>query len=135
MSTRCSQQSGHTCSLFPGHALLHEEDGWVGWLDDSPKPPSTRITLTYPVLNHSFRVAFVASGAGKQDILEKALDHPEEGLPCSKVKVKNPGQVYYFTDNAATESVLRSLSLTILLMGLVWCRRVVYPKSVFNVKL
>jgi 6-phosphogluconolactonase len=94
--------SGHTCSLFPGHELLEEKDGWVGWLNDSPKPPSTRITLTYPVLNHSHRVAFVASGEGKQDILVKALDNPEEGLPCARVKVKNPGQVFYFSDNAAT---------------------------------
>lgn len=96
---------GHTCSLFPGHPLLDEEDGWVGFLSDSPKPPSTRITLTYPVLNHSHRVAFVASGEGKQDILQQALDRPESGLPCSKVKVKNPGQVFYFSDNAATERV------------------------------
>lgn len=81
---------------------MEEEDGWVGWLNDSPKPPSTRITLTYPVLNHSHRVAFVASGEGKQDILVKALDNPEEGLPCARVKVKNPGQVFYFSDNAAT---------------------------------
>lgn len=94
---------GHTCSLFPGHALLEEMDGWVAWLDDSPKPPSVRITLTFPVINHAHRVAFVASGEGKQDILEKALDRPEEGLPCSKVKVVSPGQVYYFSDDAATK--------------------------------
>lgn len=91
---------GHTCSLFPGHPLLEEMDGWVAWLDDSPKPPSTRITLTFPVLNHALRVAFVATGEGKQDILHKALDRPEEGLPCSRVKVVAPGLTYYFTDDA-----------------------------------
>ena len=91
---------GHTCSLFPGHALLDEMDGWVAWLDDSPKPPPTRITLTFPVLNHAHRVAFVATGAGKQEILQSALDRPEEGLPCSRVKVISPGLTYYFCDDA-----------------------------------
>ncbi|SCZ89038.1 BZ3500_MvSof-1268-A1-R1_Chr1-1g00910 [Microbotryum saponariae] len=96
---------GHTCSLFPGHELLEEVDGWVAYLVDSPKPPASRITLTFPVLNHAHRVAFVASGAGKQDILHRALDKPEEGLPCSRVKVKNPGQVYWFSDEAALKEV------------------------------
>lgn len=103
---------GHTCSLFPGHELLDENDGWVAYLTDSPKPPSTRITLTFPVLNHAHRVAFVATGEGKQEILESALDRPEEGLPCSKVKVVSPGQVFYFSDDAATKSVSSVLTIS-----------------------
>lgn len=102
---------GHTCSLFPGHPLLNEQDGWVAWLDDSPKPPATRITLTYPVLNHAHRVAFVSTGEGKQDVMEKVLDHPEEGLPSSRVKVISPGRVYFFSDDAALGCVPLSLSL------------------------
>ncbi|GAA98923.1 hypothetical protein E5Q_05611 [Mixia osmundae IAM 14324] len=93
---------GHTCSLFPGHALLNEELRWVAWLDDSPKPPPTRITLTFPVLRHAHRVAFVASGAGKQEVLAQALDHPGE-LPCSKIKPAPPGQVFWFTDLEAAK--------------------------------
>ncbi|KAK4050782.1 suppressor of los1-1 [Microbotryomycetes sp. JL201] len=92
---------GHTCSLFPGHPLLDEMDGWVAYLTDSPKPPPTRITLTFPVLNHAHRVAFVATGEGKQEILHKAIDQPELGLPCSRVKVISPGRVYWFSDEAA----------------------------------
>ncbi|GAA5988149.1 hypothetical protein JCM11641_003612 [Rhodosporidiobolus odoratus] len=96
---------GHTCSLFPGHPLLLEQDGWVAYLTDSPKPPSTRITLTYPVLNHAHRVAFVSCGEGKQDVMEKVLDHPEEGLPSARVKVISPGRVYFFSDEAALGKV------------------------------
>ncbi|BGP57024.1 hypothetical protein JCM8202_004539 [Rhodotorula sphaerocarpa] len=98
---------GHTCSLFPGHALLDEMDGWVAWLNDSPKPPPTRITLTYPVLNHSLRVAFVSTGEGKKDIMKEVLDNPnpKEGLPSSRVRPISPGRVYFFSDDAALQRV------------------------------
>jgi len=99
-------EDGHTCSLFPGHELLAESDGWVAYLDDSPKPPPKRITLTFPVLNHASRVAFVAAGAGKVDILPLVLDKPEEHrLPASRVKLAYPGQVYWFVDDAASAKV------------------------------
>ena len=92
---------GHTCSLFPGHELLSEDDRWVAYITDSPKPPPRRLTLTYPVLNHASRVAFVAAGAGKADTLHTVLDKPEEGLPASRVRPVTPGQVYWFVDDAA----------------------------------
>ena len=91
---------GHTCSLFPGHELLAEEDRWVAYLEDSPKPPPRRVTFTYPVLNHALRVAFVATGAGKQEMLAKILDEPELGLPCSRVRPTG-GSVCWFVDEDA----------------------------------
>lgn len=96
---------GHTASLFPGHALLTEEDRWVAYIEDSPKPPPKRITLTYPVINHASRVVFVAAGKEKVDTLSSVLDHPEAGLPSARVKPVFPGQLYWFVDDAAAEKV------------------------------
>ncbi|KAF5377627.1 hypothetical protein D9615_005213 [Tricholomella constricta] len=96
---------GHTASLFPGHELLTEEDRWVAYLDDSPKPPPKRITFTYPVINHALRVVFVAAGKEKVDTLSNILDHPEAGLPAARVKPAHPGQLYWFVDDAAAEKV------------------------------
>jgi len=107
---------GHTCSLFPGHELLSEQSRWVAYIEDSPKPPARRITLTYPVLNHAARVAFVAAGEGKQEMLAKILDQPEDGLPCSRVKPVHPGTLHWFVDDAASA-------------------KVAYPKTPFNFKL
>lgn len=95
---------GHTCSLFPGHELLTEQDRWVAPIEDSPKPPPKRITFTYPVLNHAHRVAFVLAGEGKQEMLAKTLDEPELGLPASRVRPSPPGDIYYFTDEAASKT-------------------------------
>jgi len=96
---------GHTASLFPGHELLSESSRWVAYIEDSPKPPSKRITLTLPVINHAARVVFVAMGGGKQDVLAKVLDHPEEGLPSSRIKPSHPGTLHWFVDDAAAQKV------------------------------
>ncbi|KAI0374365.1 6-phosphogluconolactonase [Pilatotrama ljubarskyi] len=96
---------GHTCSLFPGHALLSEEDRWVAYIEDSPKPPPKRVTLTLPVLNHAARIAFVVTGESKADTLHTILDEPEKGLPASRVRPVNPGHLYWFTDEAAASKV------------------------------
>ena len=97
---------GHTASLFPDHPLLAEEDRWVAYLEDSPKPPPKRITLTYPVINHASKVAFVATGEGKQDILAEIMDDPaKNSLPASRVRPTQHGQLYWFVDDAASAKV------------------------------
>lgn len=80
-------------------------DRWVAGIEDSPKPPPKRITLTYPVLNHAARVAFVAAGENKADTLQQVLDRPEEGLPASRVRPVSPGQLYWFVDDAASAKI------------------------------
>lgn len=94
---------GHTCSLFPGHPILTEQDRWVAPVEDSPKPPPRRITFTYPVLNHAHHVAFVLAGEGKQEMLHKVLDEPQLGLPASRVRPFAPGNVLFFADEAAAK--------------------------------
>lgn len=97
---------GHTCSLFPGHELLRESDAWVAAIEDSPKPPARRITLTLPVVCQGNKIAFVATGGGKKDILKKILE-TEEGrsLPCGLVNEGGGEKVSWFTDRDAVEGV------------------------------
>ena len=97
---------GHTCSLFPNHEILRESDAWVAAVEDSPKPPPKRITLTLPVVTHGLKIAFVATGDGKRKILSDILD-TEEGrsLPCGLVNEGGAERVSWFTDNGAVEGV------------------------------
>ncbi|RHZ43828.1 6-phosphogluconolactonase [Aspergillus thermomutatus] len=97
---------GHTCSLFPGHELLREKDAWVAAETNSPKPPPKRITLTLPVVTHAISIAFVATGAGKKEILKQIFD-AEEGrdLPSALVNQGAGEKVSWFTDHAAIDGV------------------------------
>jgi len=101
---------GHTCSLFPGHELLREDVAWVAPIEDSPKPPPRRITLTLPVVTHALKIAFVATGAGKREVLKRIFDtHPEleggEVLPCALVNMGGGDKVSWFCDEDAVEGV------------------------------
>jgi 6-phosphogluconolactonase len=95
---------GHTCSLFPGHPLLRETDAWVAPIEDSPKPPPSRITLTLPVVTHAVKVAFVATGRGKRDILKQIFEEGN-GLPCALVNEGCGDRCSWFTDTEAVEGV------------------------------
>lgn len=97
---------GHTCSLFPNHELLRESDAWVSAIEDSPKPPPKRITLTLPVVTHGTKIAFVATGSGKKEILKAILDDEEgRSLPCGLVNEGAREKVSWFTDSSAVEGV------------------------------
>ncbi|KAG9045064.1 suppressor of los1-1 [Tulasnella sp. UAMH 9824] len=92
---------GHTASLFPGYPWQPEDEGyWVRPVENSPKPPPKRITLSLGAINHARKVAFVATGAGKQDMLQRILDNQDEELPSATIKPET-GALYWFVDDAA----------------------------------
>ncbi|KAI9656466.1 MAG: suppressor of los1-1 [Bathelium mastoideum] len=97
---------GHTCSLFPGHPLLRENAAWVCAIEDSPKPPPKRITLSLPVVTAASKIGFVATGGGKKDILRQIFDTEEgQAIPSALVNEGGAEKVSWFTDNAAVEGV------------------------------
>jgi 6-phosphogluconolactonase len=73
---------GHVASLFPDHPLLDAEGVALG-LEDSPKPPPERITLTLPKLNASSRIVLLVTGEGKADALARAVGEPSRETPAS----------------------------------------------------
>lgn len=97
---------GHTCSLFPGSPLLRENEAWVLPIFDSPKPPPKRITLSLPVATHGIRIAFVATGGGKKDIMKQIFDTDEgRQLPCGLINSQAQERVSWFVDTPAIEGV------------------------------
>ncbi|MDP9445386.1 MAG: 6-phosphogluconolactonase [Actinomycetota bacterium] len=63
---------GHVASLFPGHPALYD-DRTVTAVRGAPKPPLTRITLTFSALARSRETWFVVAGRDKAPAVRLAL--------------------------------------------------------------
>ncbi len=90
----------HTLSLFPNTALIDETKKWTGsfWLDAQNM---YRVTLTAPIVNQSARVAFVATGANKQNALKEVLYGEKNNHQYPSQIIQPKGQLHWFVDEAA----------------------------------
>lgn len=69
-------EDGHTASLFPGH---YHPDQIVVTVQNAPKPPLTRISLSYTTLSAARVICFLVSGVDKYAVVEafsNGLDIP-----------------------------------------------------------
>ncbi len=64
---------GHINSLFPHTPAVAETTRLVVGVEDSPKPPPRRITLTLPAVQRSREVWLVVSGAAKAEAVAAAI--------------------------------------------------------------
>lgn len=64
---------GHINSLFPDTPAVLETTRMVVAVEDSPKPPPQRITLTLPAIQRSREVWLMVAGAGKADAAAAAI--------------------------------------------------------------
>lgn len=64
---------GHIASLFPGYPQLAVDDRIAVAVEDSPKPPPARISLTYGALNRTRALWFVVTGEGKAEAAARSL--------------------------------------------------------------
>jgi 6-phosphogluconolactonase len=75
---------GHINSLFPHTAATAETEKSVVAVEDSPKPPPRRITLTLPVVNRSRNVWFLVAGADKAEAVVAAHNGADPAdWPCA----------------------------------------------------
>ena len=93
---------GHTASLFPNTAALNElERNAVA--NPVEKLDTTRLTLTFPVINNARNVIFMVKGADKAETLKTVLEgnfEPEK-YPAQNVKPINGNLFWLIDDDAA----------------------------------
>ncbi|HVO43746.1 MAG TPA: 6-phosphogluconolactonase [Aggregatilineales bacterium] len=96
---------GHTASLFPGTAAIHESNAWV-IAPYVAKVSMWRMTLTPPVLNAARQIRFLVAGAGKADRLADVLNGPyqPDTLPAQIVKPTG-GELVWMVDAAAASKI------------------------------
>ncbi len=94
-------EDGHTASLFPGSAAVHEQTRWV-MAAHAAAGSMWRITLTPAVINAAAEVLFLVSGAAKAGILRRVLEGPRrpQSLPAQAIAPTN-GRVRWCVDAAA----------------------------------
>lgn len=77
---------GHTASLIPGDAVLDVTDVDVALTGIYQK--RRRMTLTYPLLNRSRLVLWVATGAEKVEMLSR-LNNGDISIPAGRIRREN----------------------------------------------
>ena len=92
-------EDGHTASLFPGQAQVKEAKALVVAVDDSPKPPPQRLSLTLPVINAARAVLVMAQGRSKREALARVLRR-DPALPASRVQPAD-GELQFIVDREA----------------------------------
>jgi 6-phosphogluconolactonase len=96
---------GHTASLFPGTAALHEDRRWVV-AQHVEALAAWRLTLTPMVINAARNVVFLIAGAGKAEVLARVLSGPSvpDVLPAQLVQPRT-GELRWLVDAAAGATV------------------------------
>ncbi len=92
---------GHTASLFPHTAAIHEM-GRMVTANQVPQKDTWRLTLTWPVINHASSVFFMIAGAEKAERVREVFMGPRdpERLP-SQLIWPSSGILTLFLDKAA----------------------------------
>ncbi len=96
---------GHTASLFPHSAALHEKQRLIVANDGPHVTPPPRVTMTYPLLNAARALAVLVIGENKNPALRRVAQQLARGpdpetLPITGI-MPTTGQLTWFLDHAA----------------------------------
>jgi len=98
---------GHTASLFPGHQALDETKRLVVTVKGGD-PHVSRLTLTFPVINHAKQIVFMVSGKGKSPVLKTIFENSKDLLPAQRVRPCQ-GKMTWLLDKEAASMLSRDM--------------------------
>jgi 6-phosphogluconolactonase len=92
---------GHTLSLFPGTAAVHEEKAWTIAFFLKAQD-MYRITLTKTIVNRAAKIAFLTTGTGKAHALKEVQQgaYNPDLYPSQEIRPVT-GELHWFVDEAA----------------------------------
>jgi 6-phosphogluconolactonase len=90
-------EDGHICSLFPGHKALLVEDLRAVAIEDAPKPPPRRLSLTLRYVLQTRKIWVIAIGPRKLPVLRAALEKTSRSTPLDLL-MRQGKDITVFTD-------------------------------------
>ena len=90
-------EDGHVCSLFPGHKALLVDDLRAVAVEDAPKPPPRRLSLTLRYVTQTKKIWLIAIGPRKLPVLHAAINKAGRSTPLDTVLARGQ-DVTVFTD-------------------------------------
>jgi 6-phosphogluconolactonase len=90
-------EDGHVCSLFPGHKALLQNDLRAVAIEDAPKPPRRRLSLTLRFVLQTKKIWVIAIGARKLPVLHAAINKTSQSTPLDLL-MRQAADVTIFTD-------------------------------------
>ena len=95
----------HVASLFPELPGVHEREAMVVSVHGSPKPPSTRVSLTLPAINAARQAWLLATGEEKSDAVRLVVEASAGPLQVPAAGVRAQSRTVLFVDRAASIAV------------------------------
>jgi 6-phosphogluconolactonase len=92
-------EDGHVASLFPGHRALLVEDLRAVAIEDAPKLPPRRLSLTLRFLLQTKKIWLIAIGPRKFPVLLRAIDKQSNSTPLDLL-IRQAKDVTVFTDQS-----------------------------------
>ena len=93
---------GHVGSLFPGSPVLEERERLFVAIDDAPKPPARRLTMTLPLMAGARTICVATFGHEKTGAVHAAVDEPGSVLPVARLLRGHPDALCLFDADAAS---------------------------------
>jgi len=95
-------EDGHIASLFPRHPRLNDRTSVAVAVDDSPKPPPERISLSLGVINAAHQRMVLTTGTAKADAVSHGMGAPDPNWPVSLL---DPHRTVFVVDDAAATAI------------------------------
>ncbi len=93
-----SGEDGHVAALFPEHeSIASDERGFIK-MDNSPKPPSKRMTASRKLLQQSTVGVLLFFGESKEEAFGNVQDDALTVIQCPAKLVQSLSEFYIFTD-------------------------------------
>ena len=90
-------EDGHVASLFPGHPALAQDALRAVGVEDAPRAPKRRLSLTFRFVLQTRKIWLVAVGPRKLPVLQAALSKTQRSTPLDLL-LQQAKDITVFTD-------------------------------------